>query len=173
LERIEERKMAKRDIEEIKSQDEFLFGVGATPNGVTKGQEMIRKSSIIDDGNETPNPDQNSPNVNEEVHLNTMQKLFFGRIINILKVKNDKRFKIFNKKIEKMGPIMLDVNNYGGLYDAWNSQGLEDIEDFNCKEVAQSFFTEQLPNGASPDKPKCIKETWIQDLPRILLFSIN
>ncbi len=50
-----------------------------------------------------------------------MQKLFFGRIVNILKVKNAERFKIFNKKIEKMGPIMLDVNNYGGLYDAWNS----------------------------------------------------
>ena len=166
LERIEEglgeRKNAKREIEEIKSQDEFILGLGATPNGTTKGQELIRKSSIVDDGNETPQPaDHNSPKVNEEVHLNTMQKLFFGRIVNILKVKNAERFKIFNKKIEKMGPIMLDVNNFGGLYDAWNSQGLEDIEDFNCKEVAQSFFTEQQPNGSSPEKPKCIKETWI------------
>jgi hypothetical protein len=35
-----------------------------------------------------------------------------------------------------MGPIMLDVNNYGSLYDAWNGQSLEDIEDFNYKEVA-------------------------------------
>jgi hypothetical protein len=35
-----------------------------------------------------------------------------------------------------MGPIMLDVNNFGSLYDAWNGQSLVDIEDFNCKEVA-------------------------------------
>ena len=42
-----------------------------------------------------------------------------------------------------MGPILLDVNNYGSLYDAWSGQGLVDIEDFNCKEVAQSFFTDE------------------------------
>ncbi len=56
LERIEEglgeRKTAKREIEEIKSQDEFILGIAATTNGGTKGgQEMIRKSSMID---ETP-----------------------------------------------------------------------------------------------------------------------
>jgi hypothetical protein len=35
-------------------------------------------------------------------------------------VDNKKRTKIFNEKVEKMGPIMLDANNYGSLYDAWN-----------------------------------------------------
>lgn len=67
---------------------------------------------------------------------NSIQNLFFGKIIQILKVDNTERSKIFNKKVEKMGPIMLDVNNFGSLYDAWNGQSLVDIEDFNCKEVA-------------------------------------
>lgn len=132
--------MAKREIEELKSQDELIFGT--TNGGPSKGVEVIRKSSIIDEVMETQQPEQNISLSNEEIHLNTIQKLFFGRIINILKVDNSKRTKIFNKKIEKMGPIMLDVNNFGSLYDAWNAQGLEDIEDFNCKEVAQSFFSE-------------------------------
>jgi hypothetical protein len=44
-----------------------------------------------------------------------------------------------------MGPIMLDINAYNNIYEAWNAQSLEEIQDFNCKEVAQSFFT-------SPDK---------------------
>jgi len=131
LERIEEglgeRKMAKLEIEDLKAQDEKLFANG----GLTKGME-VRKSSIIDDGMDTPQPESS---LGDDA-INTIQKLFFGRIVNILKVDNAKRTKIFSKKIEKMGPIMLDVNNYGSLYDAWNSQGLEDIEDFNCKEVA-------------------------------------
>lgn len=51
--------------------------------------------------------------------MNTIQKMFFGKIINILKVDNKKKTKVFNKKVQKMGPIMLDAQNYSSLYDAW------------------------------------------------------
>lgn len=74
-----------------------------------------------------------------------------------------------------MGPIMLDVNNYGSLYDAWNGQSLENIEDFNYKEVAESFFVDNTPGGneTEANQTKCLKETWIKELPKILLFTIN
>jgi hypothetical protein len=35
-----------------------------------------------------------------------------------------------------MGPIMLDISNFATLYDAWNGTCVEEIEDFNCNEVA-------------------------------------
>lgn len=31
-----------------------------------------------------------------------------------------------------MGPIMLDINNFNNLYDAWNATCIEEIQDFNC-----------------------------------------
>ena len=39
-----------------------------------------------------------------------------------------------------MGPIMLEINNYSNLLDAWNGSALEEIQDYNYKEVAASFF---------------------------------
>jgi hypothetical protein len=89
-----------------------------------------------------------------------------------LKVDNTQRSKVFNKKIEKMGPVMLDITNFSTLYDAWSASCVEEIEGFNCNEVAQSFF-QDTPNGNSPIKTKCVKETWISELPKVLLFTIN
>lgn len=69
---------------------------------------------------------------------------------------------------------MLDITNFGSLYDAWSSLSVEEIEDFNCKEVAESFFQE-TPTGENPPagKTKCVKENWISELPKVLLFTIN
>jgi len=39
-----------------------------------------------------------------------------------------------------MGPILLDINNFTSLMDAWSGSTLEEIEDYNYKEVAASFF---------------------------------
>jgi hypothetical protein len=39
-----------------------------------------------------------------------------------------------------MGPIHLDINQHNNLIDAWVGSTVEEIEDFNCKEVAASFF---------------------------------
>lgn len=71
-----------------------------------------------------------------------------------------------------MGPIMLDINNYNTLADAWIGSTLEEIEDYNCKEVAASFFQE-TPNGISPSKTKTYKETWISEIPKVLFFTVQ
>lgn len=39
-----------------------------------------------------------------------------------------------------MGPIFLDTNIFNNLMDAWQAQNEIEIEDFNCREVASSFF---------------------------------
>lgn len=72
-----------------------------------------------------------------------------------------------------MGPVILDITNAGSLYEAWSATTLVEIEDFNCKEVAQSFFQDIVPNGDPQMKTKCVKETWIKELPKVLLFTIN
>lgn len=37
--------------------------------------------------------------------------------------------------------------------------------------MAQSFFSDTVAETDS--KVKCVKETWIQELPKVLLFTIN
>lgn len=66
---------------------------------------------------------------------------------------------------------MLDINNFSNLNDAWNAQCEVNIEDFNCREVAESFFTD--PEHSPTKNIKCLKETWIKELPKVLLYSIN
>jgi hypothetical protein len=51
----------------------------------------------------------------------TIFNMFFGKTNQILKVDNQERTKIFNNKTEKMGPIMLDIEAFSNLYDAWNA----------------------------------------------------
>lgn len=115
---------------------------------------MVRKSSIIDDIMDTPqidNPfgstcatsmDLKSEFGHESIMLDksSIQNLFFGKVTQILKVDNSERQKIISQKVNKMGPIMLEMNNYSNLSDAWNGSSLEEIEDYNYKEVAASFF---------------------------------
>ena len=73
-----------------------------------------------------------------------------------------------------MGPILLETNNYNNLNEAWIGQSLEEIEDFNYKEVAASFFMEETPKDPSiaAKKTKTFKETWISQLPKILFFTV-
>ncbi len=112
----------------------------------------------------------NTNQIESKPSSSSIFSLFFGKINQILKIDNEERSKIFNNKTEKMGPVMLDVNNFSNLYDAWNAQCVEEINDFNCSEVAQSFF--QSPNK-STEQPRCIKETWIQQLPKVLMFTLK
>lgn len=94
----------------------------------------------------------------------TIYEMFFGKIKSIVKVTADDQTKIITDKNEKMGPIMIDVLNYQSLYEAWNAQHIEYIDDFNCNEV---FF--ETPK----EKPQCIKETWINDIPQVLMFTLK
>lgn len=67
---------------------------------------------------------------------------------------------------------MLDISNNSTLYEAWNATCIEVIEDFNCNEVAQSFL-DDTPTGQTPNNAVCIKETWIKELPKVMLFTLN
>ena len=67
-----------------------------------------------------------------------------------------------------MGPIVLDVSNHSNLYEAWDSSQFEEIEGYNGKENAQSMYF-----STAARQPKCIKETWISELPKCLIFTLN
>lgn len=71
-----------------------------------------------------------------------------------------------------MGPIMLEINNYSNLLEAWTGNAYEEIQDYNYKEVAASFMDE-TPMGQSPSKTKTYKELWISELPSVLFFTIQ
>lgn len=47
--------------------------------------------------------------------------MFFGKLQQILKIDNSERTKIFSNKTEKMGPVMLDINSFSNLYEAWSA----------------------------------------------------
>ena len=82
-----------------------------------------------------------------------------------------------------MGPVLLDVVNYSNLYDAWNGYSLEDIQGFDSREVTGSFIQDDTPKGPpdsevtkgnnSVHQPKCFKETWIEQLPKVLMFNLK
>lgn len=61
-------------------------------------------------------------------------------MIEILKLKSDEKSKVFNKKIQKMGPIMLDIQNHKNLMEAWEAQSEIEIEDFNSKRSCSIFL---------------------------------
>lgn len=74
-----------------------------------------------------------------------------------------------------MGPINLDVFQHEDLYSAWNAQQVQLIEDYNSKEVAGSFY---VPPGdphmeGIEQHPPCIKETYIEKLPKTLIFQLG
>eukprot|EP00347_Sterkiella_histriomuscorum_P016450 403353129 len=172
------------------------------PTSDTTPDISIRKSSIADDtpDNISPSrimepeiifnrPSNNIDNLQDPSHItksvilqnqddiknshNSIYNMFFGRTKQILKVDNSSRSKVFNTKTEKMGPIMIDIDNHSNLYEAWNSQHVEQIQDFNCQEVAKSFFETPGEVTSGQENPVCIKETWIEDLPSVLMFTLK
>jgi Ubiquitin carboxyl-terminal hydrolase len=71
-----------------------------------------------------------------------------------------------------MGPILLDVNAYNNLYDAWNGQQIERIDDYDSSDMAKSYYVSESALKLK-QHPNCIKETWISKLPKVLTFSLN
>jgi hypothetical protein len=59
--------------------------------------------------------------------------LFFGKVSHFLMIKSaeKQRSKLINSVVEKMGPIMLDVNNHDNFYDAWSATMCQSIEGYN------------------------------------------
>ncbi len=66
---------------------------------------------------------------------------------------------------EKMGPIMLDVDNHR-LQEAWDEATQEIIEDYHNENKEDLI---QLENNEFEYK----KETWITKPPNSLLFTLN
>ena len=74
----------------------------------------------------------------KDTELPSIYDLFFGQISHELKIKIGDTEKSLNKIKEKMGPIMLDVNNHSTLYDAWTASMLQVIEGYNAHNSAHA-----------------------------------
>ena len=76
----------------------------------------------------------------------------------------EKKSQILSKKVEDMGPIILDLENRA-LYEAWDQAFHEEISDFHDPNLSA-----QLPNEKDD---KYISENWIKEPPNLLSFSLN
>ena len=63
--------------------------------------------------------------------------------------------RIISKQNQKMGPVVLDINN-GHLMDAWEKTVRTEVSDYKA--------------GASE---VCINETWVKEPPNIMIFTLN
>jgi hypothetical protein len=71
-----------------------------------------------------------------------------------------------------MGPIILDVNNFNTLYEAWTACKSENIEGYDSQDVAQSMYLSAAKAASAREQishPDCLKE----QLPSSLIFSLN
>jgi hypothetical protein len=74
----------------------------------------------------------------KDTDLPSIYDLFFGQISHELKIKKGDIQSSVNKIKEKMGPIMLDVNNHSCLYEAWTASMLQVIEGYNVHNSASA-----------------------------------
>ena len=103
--------------------------------------DMMRHSSIIDP-NDSMSSVRRVAGLSEPIQ-SSIFNLFFGKMTQILRVRdeaNQGKIKDISRIDEKMGPIMLDVGSHGSLEEAWNATLVEVIEDYDSKEVAESFY---------------------------------
>jgi hypothetical protein len=95
----------------------------------------------------------------EEVKVseNSIQNTFFGQRTQIMKIcKPGQEQDIKNKKTEKLGPIMLDIQ-YNRLYESWD----------------EAFRTQVMDYIDNSSGETCIQESWINKLPSVLCFNLN
>ena len=90
-------------------------------------------------------------------HTNTIYENFFGMHTTVTKLLNKETGteKVISKHCQKMGPIMLDIDN-GRLMDDWEQCSRNEVSDYKA--------------GASE---VCINESWVKDPPNILIFTVN
>lgn len=68
----------------------------------------------------------------------------------------------------KQGPILLDACTHDNLEAAWAASTREEVDDYNSHEIAGSFYHKD-----PQQHPKCVKETWITELPKTLIFTLG
>lgn len=92
-----------------------------------------------------------------EAFKNTIYENFFGSHITVTKLRNKDTNveKIISKHIQKMGPILLDIDN-GHLMDDWEQASRQEVSDYKA--------------GASEI---CINESWVKEPPNALIFTLN
>ena len=92
--------------------------------GEAKNKTNNRLSALAD-----PEEDELAQPEDEPADPSSIFSIFFGRTYENIKVESATKSRIINKKSEKMGPIMLDLQ-YQDLYDAWTATLHEVIDDF-------------------------------------------
>jgi len=92
-----------------------------------------------------------------ENHNNTIYENFFGSHITVTKLLNKETMleKVISKHCQKMGPIMVDIEN-GHLMDDWEQSSRTEVSDYKA--------------GKSE---VCINESWIKQPPNIVVFNLN
>lgn len=90
-------------------------------------------------------------------HTNTIYENFFGSHITVTKLfnKETNQEKVISKHCQKMGPIMLNIDN-GRLMDDWEQSSRIEVSDYKA---AKSEV--------------CINESWIKEPPNTLIFTVN
>lgn len=60
------------------------------------------------------------------------------------------------------------MGSHETLEQAWAAQTREEVDDYNSRHLAQSFY-----HKGGEQHPKCVKETWITELPKTLIFTLG
>ena len=124
------------------------------------GEPRIQGYSAIDDSYFNHAATQDNAPIQQKplnAYNNTIYENFFGSHITVTKLlnKDTNQEKIISKHCQKMGPIMLDIEN-GRLMDDWEQSSRNEVSDYKA--------------GISE---VCINENWVKDPPNILVFTLN
>lgn len=86
---------------------------------------LHRMQSMID-----PDKQENLLNYDLDSFKNSIWENFLGSQVQITKLyEKDGTFKITNKKVDKMGPVQLNINNEN-LYAAWEESRKSDVDGY-------------------------------------------
>lgn len=90
-------------------------------------------------------------------YMNTIYENFFGSHTTVTKLRNKdtNEEKVISKHVQKMGPVMLDIDN-GRLMDDWEQ---------HCRQIVSDY--------KAAKSEVCINENWVKDPPNILVFTLN
>ena len=81
-------------------------------------QTLVRRSSILDDnGNSSETPSDPLPARTPD----TIYNLFIGKVTQIIKAETPERSVLINNRQEKMGLIMLQIEKFSNLEEAWSA----------------------------------------------------
>ena len=145
---------------DLAESTEIESDAGANSAASGSGSKNLPGYSHIDDSYFAHAATVESPPIQMkkmERHTNSIYENFFGMHTTVTKLLNKEtgNEKIISKHCQKMGPVMLDIDN-GRLMDDWEQSSRNEVSDYKA--------------GASE---VCINESWVKDPPNILIFTLN